>query len=81
VEGRATHPDRDAPFQYIALQRATFAAAGLPQVSVASKKKELVGNCKNAGRRWSRTAEAVNVHDFLTDGLGRAGPGRTASMT
>jgi hypothetical protein len=74
VEGRATHPDRDAQFQYIARQRATFAAAGLPQVSVDSKKKELVGNFKNAGRRWSRTADAVNVHDFLTDGLGRAVP-------
>jgi len=74
VEGRATHPDRDAQFAYIATQRATFTAAGLPQVSVDSKKKELVGNFKNAGRGWSQVAEAVNVHDFLSDGLGRAVP-------
>jgi hypothetical protein len=74
VEGRAAHPQRDQQFQYITAQRATFTAAGWPQVSVDSKKKELVGNFKNAGRTWSRTADAVNVHDFLTDGLGRAVP-------
>jgi hypothetical protein len=74
VEGRSTHPDRDAQFHYIALQRATFTAAKLPQVSVDRKKKELVGNFKHAGRTWRPRAEAVNVHDFLTDGLGRAVP-------
>lgn len=74
VEGRAAHPDRDTQFQYIATQRQAFTEAGLPQVSVDSKKKELVGNFKNQGRRWSRTAEAVNVHDFRSDGLGRAAP-------
>lgn len=74
VEGRARHPDRDAQFRYIGAQRAAFGAAGLPQVSVDSKKKELVGNFKNAGRVWSRTADAVNVHDFLSDGKGRAVP-------
>ncbi|MFN8557769.1 MAG: ISAzo13 family transposase [Dehalococcoidia bacterium] len=74
VEGRATHPDRDTQFQYIARQRATFTAAGLPQVSVDSKKKELVGNFRNAGRAWNRAADAVNVHDFPADALGRAVP-------
>ncbi len=73
VEERA-HPDRDQQFRYIAAQRAAFTAAGLPQVSVDSKKKELVGNFKNVGRAWSREAEAVNVHDFPADGLGRAVP-------
>ena len=74
VEGQATHPDRDRPFEDIALQRATFSATGLPQVSVDSKKKELVGNFKNAGRVWSKQAEAVNVHDLPADALGRAAP-------
>ncbi len=74
VEGRAAHPDRDQQFRYIAAQRAAFTAAGLPQVSVDSKKKELIGNFKNAGRSWSREAEAVNVHDFPADALGRAVP-------
>ncbi len=74
VEGRATHPDRDRQFGYIAAQRAAFGAAGLPQVSVDSKKKELVGNFKNAGRAWTAVAEAVNVHDFPSDARGRAVP-------
>jgi hypothetical protein len=73
-EARATHPDRDQQFTYIATQRQTFAAAGLPIISVDTKKKELIGNFKNAGQVWSRAAEAVNVHDFPADGLGRAVP-------
>ena len=39
-----------------------------------TKKKELIGNFKNAGRAWSQEAEAVNVHDFRQDALGRAVP-------
>jgi hypothetical protein len=74
LEARATHPDRDAQFTYIAAQRQTFAATGLPIISVDTKKKELVGNFKNADQAWSREADAVNVHDFLADGLGRAVP-------
>jgi hypothetical protein len=74
VEARATHPDRDAQFTYLATQRQAFAAAGLPIISVDTKKKELIGNFKNAGQAWSRAAEAVNIHDFPADGLGRAVP-------
>ncbi len=74
VEARATHPDRDMQFAYIAAQRQTFQEAGQPILSVATKKKELIGNFKNAGQTWSREPEAVNVHDFLQEGLGRAVP-------
>lgn len=74
IEARATHPDRDEQFTYITAQRRAFAAAGLPIISVDTKKKELIGNFKNAGQAWSREAEAVNVHDFPADGLGRAVP-------
>jgi hypothetical protein len=70
----AAHPDRAEQFAYIAAQREVFRAAGLPIISVDTKKKELVGNFKNAGRAWSRDADAVNVHDFLAEGLGRAVP-------
>lgn len=73
-DARATHPDRDAQFTAIAQQRQAFAAAGQPIISVDTKKKELIGNFKNAGRAWSREAEAVNVHDFRQDALGRAVP-------
>ncbi len=61
-------------FDYIAQQRQAFADAGLPMVSVDTKKKELIGNFKNAGRSWSQEAEAVNVHDFRQQSLGRAVP-------
>src|SRR5204862_5671902 len=43
-------------------------------ISVDTKKKELIGNFKNAGQSGSREAEAVNVHDFPQDALGRAVP-------
>lgn len=74
VEASATHPDRDAQFEHIAAQRQRFQAAGLPIISVDTKKKELIGNFKNAGQAWNREAEAVNVHDFPQDALGRAVP-------
>lgn len=74
LESSATHPDRDRQFGYITEQRQAFSAAGLPQISVDTKKKELIGRFKNAGRAWSREAEAVNVHDFRPDALGRAVP-------
>ena len=74
VEASAAHPERDAQFKYSTAQRQRFAAAGQPIISVDTKKKELVGNFKNAGRAWGRAAEAVNVHDFRQDALGRAVP-------
>ena len=74
VEARATHPERAAQFSHIAQQRQEFAAAERPIVSVDTKKKELIGAFKNAGRAWSREAAAVNVHDFPSDAQGRAVP-------
>jgi hypothetical protein len=74
VEANSNHPERNEQFEYIASQRAAFGAAGLPIISVDTKKKELVGNFKNGGQAWSREAEAVNVHDFPHDALGRAVP-------
>jgi DDE family transposase len=74
VEGSATPPERDAQFRHIQGQRQAFAAAGQPVISVDTKKKELLGNFKNGGRSWSQSGEAVNVHDFPGDALGRAVP-------
>jgi hypothetical protein len=73
-EASAAHPARDDQFAAIASQRQGFTAANLPIISVDTKKKELIGNFKNAGQVWSREAEAVNIHDFLGEGLGRAVP-------
>lgn len=74
LESSAAHPDRDRQFEYITEQRQGFGTAGLPEISVDTKKKELIGQFKNDGRVWSQEAEAVNVHDFRPDALGRAVP-------
>lgn len=74
IEASASHPDRAAQFDYITQQRQAFTAAGRPIISVDTKKKELIGNFKNAGRTWRQEAEAVNVHDFRGEALGRAVP-------
>jgi hypothetical protein len=55
---------RDEQFRYIASQRAEFAAAGLPVISVDTKKKELIGNFRNKGRAWCRRPPEVNEYDF-----------------
>jgi hypothetical protein len=57
-------PERDEQFRYIASQRQTFAAAGLPVMSVDTKKRELIGNFRNSGRVWAREAPQVDEHDF-----------------
>jgi hypothetical protein len=74
LESSAAHPDRDRQFEYITAQRRAFGAAGVPEISVDTKKKELIGQFKNAGRVWSQEPERVNVHDFRPDALGRAVP-------
>ena len=67
-------PQRDHQFQYIRHQRQQFAQQGLPIISVDTKKKELVGAFKNAGRTWSREAQPVNDHDFRSLAKGIAIP-------
>jgi hypothetical protein len=74
IEASSNHPDRDQQFTYIAVQRAAFGVARLPILSVDTKKKELVGDFKNAGQAWVLEPTAVNVHDFPGDALGRAVP-------
>lgn len=75
VEG-SQHPDRDAQFSYLNDQVAGHAEAGFPVISVDTKKKELVGNFKNAGREWRPTGEPeqVRVHDFKDPALGKVNP-------
>ncbi len=71
-----THPDRDAQFAHLNAQAEAFLAVGEPVVSVDAKKKELVGDFKNAGREWRPQGEPeqVQVYDFPIPGLGRATP-------
>lgn len=72
----SSHPDRNAQFEYIGRRVAMFQRRGQPAVSVDTKKKELVGEFKNAGREWRPKGETVevNVHDFPTPGMGKAIP-------
>ena len=70
------HPDRDAQFGYINAQVKVFRRSGDPVISVDTKKKELVGAFKNAGRRWlpKGQPDEVTVHDFPHLGQGKAIP-------
>ncbi|MGD8406777.1 MAG: ISAzo13 family transposase [Anaerolineales bacterium] len=74
IDSNAQHPDRDRQFKYIQQQRKEHAARHQPQLSVDTKKKELIGNFKNVGQVWCQEPVAVNTHDFKQDSLGRAVP-------
>ena len=65
IEGKQ-HPDRDAQFRYLNDQVTTFLTAGLPVISVDTKKKELVGAYKNGGKEYQPQGSPVptNNHDF-----------------
>jgi hypothetical protein len=68
------HPESERQFRYIKRVKRLFLQAGLPVISVDTKKKELIGAFHNKGRSWRREAEKVNVHDFPQDALGQAVP-------
>ena len=72
----ASHPDRNAQFEHINTSVRSFHDRGQPAISVDTKKKELVGDFKNAGREWHPRGEPeeVRVHDFLDKTLGKAIP-------
>ncbi len=68
--------ERDSQFRYINEQVKIFAKKDIPVISVDAKKKELVGNFKNNGKRWMKKgrAEIVNVYDFWFLAKGKAIP-------
>jgi len=71
-----SHPDRNAQFEHINATAEEFLSQGEPVISVDTKKKELVGDFKNAGREWQPKGEpeSVLVHDFPQDAEGKAVP-------
>jgi len=71
-----SHPDRNAQFEHINATATAFLTHGQPVISVDTKKKELVGDFKNAGQEWqpSGVPESVRVHDFPGDAIGKAIP-------
>lgn len=70
------HVDRDAQFRYIGEQVKAHQGSGDPVISVDTKKKENVGNFKNAGREWrpAGSPRQVNTYDFPDKDLGKAIP-------
>jgi Rhodopirellula transposase DDE domain len=65
---------RDQQFGRIARLRKHFCRQGDPIISVDAKKRELVGNFKNAGVKWERVSTQVNDHDFRSLSSGIALP-------
>jgi len=74
-EGRQ-HPDRDLQFRRINTTCRQALEDHVPVISIDCKKKELVGDFKNAGREWRPKGEPelVRVHDFKDKQLGKASP-------
>ena len=71
-----SHPDRGAQFEHINAKADDFLQRAQPVVSVDTKKKELVGDFKNAGREWQPKGQPEHalVHDFPQDAAGKAIP-------
>lgn len=70
------HPDRDGQFQHIQKTVLEFQKEQQPVISVDTKKKELLGNFKNAGKDWRPQGQPieVNAYDFIDKELGKAIP-------
>jgi hypothetical protein len=67
---------RDRQFRYINRQVKQYLGRQEPVLSVDTKKKERVGNFKNAGKTWRPKGQPieVNVYDFPHWGVGPAIP-------
>lgn len=65
---------RDEQMRYVTRKRKAFERAGKPVISVDSKKRELVGNFKNAGRTWRQAPWDVLESDYPQDAAGVAIP-------
>ena len=74
-EGQS-HPDRNAQFEHINGQVLAFQRRGQPAISVDTKKKEWVGDFKNAGREWRPQGkpQEVRTHDFPDPKMKKAIP-------
>lgn len=70
------HPDRNAQFEHIAKRVQARHRRGEPALSVDTKKKEVLGNLKNAGKTYRPKGQPakVDVHDFPDPQLGKAIP-------
>ena len=77
------HPDRNAQFEHINRKVRSFQRHRQPVVSVDTKKKELIGNYKNAGQEWQPKGQPQKVKskDFPDKELGKVSPYGVYDMT
>jgi hypothetical protein len=75
-ENTGNHADRDSQFRYINQLVKEFMNAGNPVISVDTKKKEMIGNFKNAGKNWRKKGDPipVNAYDFPSWADGKVAP-------
>jgi transposase len=70
----ASHPDRDAQFEYINKKAKAYKKRKEAVLSIDAKKKEIIGNFQNRGEEYHKkgVAPLVYDHDFLVKELGKA---------
>ena len=68
------HPDRNAQFENIAGLKKKYLKAGLPVISMDTKKKELMGDFYRDGVIDTQARIEVNDHDFARMGSGTVIP-------
>lgn len=75
MEGKQ-HPNRDEQFHFISRKVNELQELGQPVISVDAKKKENVGQFKNAGKEWAKQGQptVVNTYDFPDKEKGKACP-------
>jgi transposase len=72
----AEHPDRDKQFLFIKNKVKRFLKAGIPVISIDTKKKENTGNFINGGRAYRKKKDPIKVlgRDFPIKELGKVIP-------
>ena len=72
----SNHADRDAQFEHINATAREFQAIDQPVISIDTKKKELLGEFKNAGSDYGPKGKPIEVdaHDFENKQLGKVVP-------
>jgi len=70
------HPDRNGQFEHINKTAGEYIKAGIPVISVDTKKKENIGNFKNNGQEYRQKKDPRHVldHDFPIKELGKIAP-------
>jgi hypothetical protein len=64
------NPNRNAQFENIARLKKEYLSAGLPVISMDTKKKELLGDFYREGKAYTDETIEVNDHDFGSAGSG-----------